>query len=830
LVDRILAAPAEQRASLIAELAAGDPSRRAELERLVAECERDLPLLNRPAVERFDQLMGEEPALPLPEVLGGRYRIEREVGRGGMARVYLAQDLKHARPVAVKVIRPELAASLGRDRFLREIGIAARLRHPNIMPLYDSGDADGVLYFVMPYEQGLSLRARLEREGGLPISDGVSILRDVARALEYAHQQGVVHRDVKPDNVLLSGNAAVVTDFGIAKAVSAALTEAGGSTITQVGSVIGTPAYMAPEQATGDPGTDHRADIYSFGCMAYEVFTGKPPFTGPSAHQVLAGHLGTAARPVTESRAEVPGNVASLIARCLEKDPAARPQSAKELLNVLGEVGTVERAPIRRRRVPKLLATVLSLTVLAVAAAWYLAPRGGPVPVTVLPLNSIGGDSSQVFLAQGFSDEIATALVKVPWIRVVSRGGAGNYRGQSEIDSPQICNALGAEYLVYGSITNISGRQTILAQLISCETRSVLWADRFDRPSDLAALRDQIVATVGDSLRSHAGSAFRTQFVTSAPTRRGNDASYRLYVLGKERLIRRGRVIDESIALFREAIALDSLYAPAYSGLSMALALSPNFRPVHADSVAQEATTTAQRALQLDPKLAGPHVALGLVLQHSFQWERAESEFKKAIDLDAHEVEARIQYGRHLLYRGRTAAAMEQFRTAQDDDPASAIVASWMSSGWILLGQLDSAVVQGARSVRIDSTTPGGGGTIAALAAGDTAEARRGALRALRYWPLALYALAAIGDTATVRERLRELSAMQPRRWMGETATAYAMLGLGDTARALDAFERATVARETWPFMQATNGFIFDGVRSSPRFQALLRRVGLPVQ
>ena len=221
-LDTLLDTPTERRAAVLSELSAGDPARRATLEQLVAECERHAPLLDRPAAERFDRLVAEQVDVPLPDTLGGRYRIDRELGHGGMARVYLARDLKHARDVAVKVIRPDLAASLGRERFLGEIAIAARLRHPNIVPLYDSGDADGVLYFVMPYEDGPSLRTRLAGGEPLPVAECVTTLRDVARALAYAHEHGVVHRDVKPDNVMMSGGTAVVADFGIAKALAGA--------------------------------------------------------------------------------------------------------------------------------------------------------------------------------------------------------------------------------------------------------------------------------------------------------------------------------------------------------------------------------------------------------------------------------------------------------------------------------------------------------------------------------------------------------------------------------------------------------------------------------
>ncbi len=265
----------------------------------------------------------------LRSALADRYRIERELGSGGMATVYLAQDLKHERRVAVKVLRPELAAALGPDRFHREIKIAANLHHPHILPLYDSGEADGFLYYVMPYEEGQSLRDRLAHEGELPITEAVRILRDVVDALAHAHKHGVVHRDIKPDNVLLSERHALVTDFGVAKAVSEAT---GAQKLTTEGVALGTPAYMSPEQAAADKRIDHRADIYAVGALAYELLTGRPPFVGTSPQEVLAAHVTQAVEPVTKHRETVPPVLAQLVMRCLEKKPADRWQTAEQLL------------------------------------------------------------------------------------------------------------------------------------------------------------------------------------------------------------------------------------------------------------------------------------------------------------------------------------------------------------------------------------------------------------------------------------------------------------------------------------------------------------------
>ncbi|HEX2780154.1 MAG TPA: protein kinase [Gemmatimonadaceae bacterium] len=339
LVDAVLDAPRARRGALIAELTGGDTARRAELERLVAECERDYPLLDAPAAERFASVLAEE--TPLPETIAGRYRIVREAGRGGMAIVWLAHDLKHGRDVAIKVVRPELAAAIGRERFLREIEIAARLRHPLIVPLYDSGEVaagqgESLLYYVMPYEAGQSLRTLLERDGPLPAAEVVRILRDLCEALAYAHGQGIVHLDIKPDNVMLSGGHALITDFGIARAASAV-----------DGTTAGTPTYMAPEQRVPDARVDHRADIWASGALAYELLVGRPPSPGAPAPPALGG----------------------IIAKCLEEDPADRWQSADELLAALDSIAVPEppRRRRRRRRVLALLGAAAVVTSGAVA-------------------------------------------------------------------------------------------------------------------------------------------------------------------------------------------------------------------------------------------------------------------------------------------------------------------------------------------------------------------------------------------------------------------------------------------------------------------------------
>jgi tRNA A-37 threonylcarbamoyl transferase component Bud32 len=333
-----------------------------------------------------------DPRSHLTTALSDRYRIERELGQGGMATVYLAEDLRHRRKVAVKVLRPELAATLGPDRFFREIEVAAQLQHPNILPLHDSGEAGGFLYYVMPFVQGESLRERLAKQGELPIHDAVKILSEVVDALAAAHALGVVHRDIKPDNVMLSGRHALVTDFGVAKAVSEAT---GKSNLTTAGVALGTPAYMAPEQAAADPHLDHRVDIYAVGCLGYELLTGRPPFVQKTPQEILAAHVTQAPEPVERHREAVPPALSAVIMKCLAKRPADRWQTAEQLLAQLEPLATpsggmtptqtrpVEAVPAGRSNKAVWVAGLAAVLAVSAGAVVVGTHRTRPTPVTL---------------------------------------------------------------------------------------------------------------------------------------------------------------------------------------------------------------------------------------------------------------------------------------------------------------------------------------------------------------------------------------------------------------------------------------------------------------
>jgi serine/threonine protein kinase/Tol biopolymer transport system component len=377
LVDMLLDTAPERRAERIEALAEGDPVRRSRLQALVSELDREPPLFSRSAADRFAALLGED-GERFPDALAERYRVKEVLALGATATVYLARDIKHGRDVAVKVVHPAVAAALGADRFLREIEIVAKLHYPTIVPLYDSGEASGHLYYVMPYQAGLSLRQKLARDGPLSIGEAVAILRDVCDALAHAHERGIVHRDIKPGNILLAGRHALVSDFGIAKAEAGATASA---MFTEGGIVIGTPAYMAPEQIAADPAVDHRADIYAVGVLAYELLAGRPPFIHASRQDLLSAHLGEAPVPITRHRPDVPAPLAEMVMKCLEKRPADRWQSAGELLQILNTSTVLDRAPMPRhpaQRRPRRTLTVAAiiLTVAAGAAiAWRLGYR-----------------------------------------------------------------------------------------------------------------------------------------------------------------------------------------------------------------------------------------------------------------------------------------------------------------------------------------------------------------------------------------------------------------------------------------------------------------------
>src|SRR6266487_4251221 len=420
-----------------------------------------------------------DPFAALNAALPDNYVIDRELGRGGMALVYLARDTRHERFVALKTLRPEIAMALGRERFLREIKLAAGLQHPNILPVYDSGDAGGTLYYVMPFVEGESLRDRLDREPQLPVDDALQIAKEVAEALGYAHSHDVVHRDIKPENIMMSGGHAIVTDFGIARAVSAA----GGDKLTQTGLAIGTPAYMPPEQASGSGLVDRRSDIYSLACVLYETLAGQPPFTGPTAQAIMARHSLDAVPRLKIVRDAIPDDLELVIERALEKVPADRYQTSGEFSKALtaastGRVSRITAQPRRRRwsrRSSIIAAAVIALVVVAGRLVIVGGGRGGPPAtgaldsrrVAVLYFSDLSRDSSLGHVAAGLTEGLITELQKVHALSVVSANGVAPFRGKEDSLSPDsIARALRASTLVDGSVEPVGDRVRVNVRLV----------------------------------------------------------------------------------------------------------------------------------------------------------------------------------------------------------------------------------------------------------------------------------------------------------------------------------------------------------------------------
>jgi serine/threonine-protein kinase len=444
----------------------------------------------------------------------GAYEIDREVGAGGMATVYLATDVKHDRQVALKVLRPELAAALGPERFPREIKIIAQLQHPHILPLHDSGEQDGFLYYVMPYVDGESLRTRLDRDGPLPIGDALRILREVVDALAYAHARGIVHRDIKPDNVMLSGRHALVTDFGVAKAV----TDSGGEKLTTVGVAVGTPHYMAPEQATAEKNVDHRADIYAIGVLAYEMLTGKPALEGDTAQAVLSAHVLTLPTDIRERRASVPAPVADVIMRCLAKNPADRWQSAEEILHQLENVAVTpsggmtptDTRPIqatpaggqeRRRKwwIPSVAAAVLVFGGVGGWLATSLGDGGGGIDrIAVLPIEDISGEDAM--FVEAMHDALTTALARLDIVGVAPRSAMMPYK-DGTTPTKQIAEELELDAIVEATVFRAGSVMRISVQFVDPSTTRHLWSEMYEQDvTDVLAAQDEVVNKIADSI------------------------------------------------------------------------------------------------------------------------------------------------------------------------------------------------------------------------------------------------------------------------------------------------------------------------------------------
>ncbi len=741
------------------------------------------------------------------ESLAGRYRLEHELGAGGMAVVYLAFDERHQRPVALKVLRPELSAGLGTDRFLREIGTAAALQHPHILPVYDSGAAGDFLYYVMPKVEGGSLRDHLTRTGRLPVAEAVRVALGAAAALDFAHERNVVHRDIKPENLMLHGGEVVVADFGIAKAV----TDADVQRLTHTGVVIGTPAYMSPEQSAGDA-VDGRSDQYSLACVIYEMFVGEPPFTGPTVMALFARRFTEEAPRLSLQRADLPAGIETALVRALAREPGERFPTVGAFAAALA--GTAESG----------------------ASAVRGAVASERASVAVLPFASRSADPDNEYLCDGVTEEIISVLSRTTPLRVAARTSAFAFKGK-EVDVRTIGRSLGVATVLEGSIRRAGTRVRIAAQLVGVADGYPLWSESYDREmQDVFALQDDIARAVAAALEVkllHQSGQMATDRGSQRPE------AYERYLKGRFYANRRTETaLVKAGDHFRAALEHDSAYALASAGLAEVHVLRGVYGAEAPDLTMPQAQEAARAALARNPTLAEAHAVLGAVLSaYAWDWAGAEAAFRTALAHapqyptahhwlatmvllphrrfdearehleQAHALDplsAPIGISRGLLhyYARDDDAAVSRYLETLETDPHFAMARYFLGQALERQGRHEESVAELRQAI---AESGGSQEMTAALAR----------------------SLASSGAREEAETLLADLLARSARQYVAPSLIAQVYDGLGQDTAALDWLERAAEARAAdliWLGVRPG----FDAVRSHPRFTALLARLGLP--
>lgn len=602
--------------------------------------------------------------------IGDRYHVDREIGRGGMSTVFLAQDLRHNRPVAVKVLHPQLAVSLGPDRFLREIQIAARLQHPHIVPLYDSGRAGDLLYYVMPYVEGESLRQRLERGKPLPVEEAVHIARGVAAALDYAHRQQVVHRDIKPENVMLHEGEPLVTDFGIAKAVTAAAAQS----LTQTGTAVGTPAYMSPEQAAGEAELDGRSDIYSLGAMLFEMVTGGTPFAGPTVQAILARLFTEPVPPLRDHRSDIPDWLEQAAMKALAKTPAERFTTAAQFAQALSSPGG------------------------STPPGMPAGSSGGAKSIAVLPFADMSPQRDQEYFCEGIAEEIINALTKIDALHVVSRTSAFAFKGKNE-DIGDIGRKLKVATVLEGSVRKAGERLRVTAQLVNVANGYHLWSERYDRQlEDVFAIQDEIAANIVKALRVVL-SEDEKRAIEQLP--RTNVQAFEYYLRGRQQFHQwRRKSVEHARRMFERAIEIDPGYALAWTGIADCSSFIYTYWDASAAHL-ERADTASRKALELAPDSAEAHTSRGLALAFAKRFTEAEQAFQSAIRLNPKLFDAHYFYGRALLQQGKHTEAVGTFEEACRLSPDDYQALSFLTQAYEALGRKAEADEAHRRTLQV---------------------------------------------------------------------------------------------------------------------------------
>jgi len=744
----------------------------------------------------------------LGEALASRYKIERELGQGGMAKVFLAHDLKYERAVAVKVLRPDVGADVGAARFLREIQIAARLHHPHILPLYDSDQADGLLYYVMPYIEGETLRQRLLRERQLPVPESLQIAREVADALSYAHSCNVVHRDIKPANILLDSGHALVADFGVARAIG------GGQTSS--GHVIGTPAYMSPEQVDGSEYLDGRSDIYSLGAVLFEMLTGEPPFRGSTVTAIIANRLTSPAPSARAFRELVPEAVDSAVKKAMANLPADRFTSATQFAEAIGTAAT---------------------TAIAVGAAQAIAQEvaSGPKAVAVLPFENMSTDPENEYFSDGITDDIIAQLSKISALKVISRTSSMQYKKTTK-KIATIAEELGVGAILEGSVRKAGPRVRIVVHLVDPRSEKHLWGETFDRQlTDVFEVQSEVAQQITGALAVTL-SPEEKQRVEKKAT--GDAEAYNLYLLGRFHANKWSEEnVQKGIQYFQEAIGKDPNYAVAYAGMSDAYELlSIGFGSKPPVEYLVQAKAMALKALEMDDTLAEAHTSLAYARWlGDLDWVGAEREFKRALELKTSYVMAHEWYAEYLAALGRHDEAFTEIKRAQQLDPLSVPVTR--AVGWVLYfaRRYDQAIEELQKALAMDAEFLGARlvlwwvhvakGTPDLAVADIRKELEKPGLRTVKKLMLA-YACAAAGNKDEANGLLWELEPKLAGENRLALLSALLFTALDMKDRAFQQLHRAYELREPGLLFLKVAPWL-DPLRSDPRYGALVEQLGL---
>lgn len=771
----------------------------------------------------------------LGEALGHRYRIEREIGAGGMARVFLARDRKHDRPVAIKVLRPELASGMGPERFLREIEIAAGLNHPNILAVHDSGEARGLLYFVMPFVEGESLRERLDRENPLSVADAIGIAREIGSALDYAHARGLVHRDVKPENVMFQAGHAVVCDFGIAKATSEA-----GANLTRTGMAVGTLAYMSPEQASGEGEIDHRTDIYALACVVYEMVAGAGPFSGSKAQAVFARKLIGDVPGLSSVRPDVPVTFHGVLRRALAPSPDDRFQSATIFVDALEESITefaVRRARRRRRRNRTLRAgTALAGLVLLIGGSWWILDViGAPAiqRVAVLPLANGGDDPDQEVFVAGVHEDLVLELARAG-LRVITPSSMARFRDR-DVPVREVASELGVDGVVQGSATHVGDSVGIDLALVDGASEEVLWVESFGAPArNIVGLYRRITSELAERIDAPLSAEARTRLATAQEV---DPQVYEWLIRADfhwQALTQEG--LSTALAYYERVLERDSTVVEAWQGIARVWGIRVQEGLASPDVAAPRADSALARAQAIDPTFSGDPAGLAIrKTWMEWSWGEAEAAFTKALDDDPSDAATRAYYALFLLYVDRPDEAAAHTERAALDDPLNTLVQGLYAQALNALRRHDEAEEAMRRVLEREPEDPFALSTLrttyhllgrhdealemwrASYDRTGDAEARAALERG---WTERGYseALRNVADLMVARS---DTTFVRP--W--SIGTLYTRAGVVDTA--LDYLEQAFEGQDTnIPYL--TIDPIFDPLRNEPRFQALIERLNIP--